>query len=70
MENHKMKTIVNVETGEVTERELNAEELAQAAIDQKANDAREAEKAKVETHKAAVLDKLGLTADDLKALGL
>ncbi len=65
-----MKTIVNVETGEVTERELNAEELAQAAIDQKANDAREAEKAKVETHKAAVLDKLGLTADDLKALGL
>jgi len=65
-----MKTIVNLETGEVTERELNAEELAQAAIDEKASAAREAEKAKAEAAKAAVLDKLGLTADDLKALGL
>ena len=65
-----MKTIVNVETGEVTERELNAEELAQQAIDEKANAAREAEKAKAEAAKSAVLDKLGLTADDLKALGL
>ena len=68
MENHKMKTIVNVETGEVTERELNAEELAQAAIDQKANDAREAEKAKAESAKAAVYAKLGLTADEIAAL--
>jgi hypothetical protein len=65
-----MKTIINVETGEVTERELNAEELAQAAIDEKANAVREAEKAKAEAAKSAVLDKLGLTADDLKALGL
>jgi hypothetical protein len=63
-----MKTIVNVETGEITERELNAEELAQAAIDQKANDAREAEKAKVETDKAALLDKLGITADEAALL--
>lgn len=65
-----MKTIVNVETGEVTERELNAEELAQQAIDEKASAARDAEKAKAEAAKSAVLDKLGLTADDLKALGL
>ena len=65
-----MKTIVNVETGEVIERELNAEELAQAAIDEKANAVREAEKAKAEAAKSAVLDKLGLTTDDLKALGL
>jgi hypothetical protein len=63
-----MKTIVNVETGEITERELNAEELAQAAIDQKANDAREAEKAKVETDKAALLDKLGITANEAALL--
>ncbi len=65
-----MKTIVNVSTGEIIERELNADELAQAAIDQKANDAREAEKAKSQAAKAAVLEKLGITADDLKALGL
>jgi hypothetical protein len=63
-----MKTIVNVETGEVTKRELNAEELAQAAIDQENYEAREAEKAKAESAKAAVYAKLGLTADEIAAL--
>lgn len=65
-----MKTIVNVTTGEIVERELNADELAQQAIDEKVIAEREAEKEKAETAKTAVLNKLGLTADDLKALGL
>ena len=65
-----MKIIHNVETGEIIERELTKEELAQQVIDEKASAARETEKAKAEAAKAAVLEKLGLTADDFKALGL
>lgn len=65
-----MKIIHNVETGEIIERELTKEELAQQVIDEKASAAREAEKAKAEAAKSAVLEKLGLTIDDLKALGL
>jgi hypothetical protein len=63
-----MKTIVNLETGEIIERELNADELAQAAIDQKDYEAREAEKAKAEAAKQALLTKLGITADEAKLL--
>lgn len=72
-----MKRIINVETGEVIERELNAEELAQQAIDE-ANIAavKAAQQAKADTAaqaKAAAeakLAALGLTTEDLKALGL
>jgi hypothetical protein len=56
--------IHNVETGEVIEREMNAQELAQWETDkatQKANDEAEAAKA---TAKAALLAKLGITADE------
>jgi hypothetical protein len=68
-----MKRIINVETGEVIERELNAEELAQQKIDQ----ARALQiKAEVEAQAEAKvtaegkLAALGLTTDDLRALGL
>lgn len=72
-----MIRIVNAETGEVVERELNAEELAQREIDTATDladrEAKEAEiKAKVKA-KAAVQAKLaalGLTVEDLQALGL
>ena len=65
--------IHNVETGEVIEREMNAEELAQWEKDQ-ARAALEAQaiteiQAKRETA-IAKLTALGLTTDDLKALGL
>jgi len=45
-----MKTIINCETGETVERELNAEELAQQVIDEAAYTARQVE---IEAAKAA-----------------
>jgi hypothetical protein len=63
-----MKTIVNCTTGEVTERELNAEELAQQAKDVKEL---KAEKAEAETKaqaKAALLERLGLTQEEFNTL--
>jgi hypothetical protein len=65
-----MIKIHNVSTGEVIEREMNAEELAQLEINKLANDAIKAEDAKAAADKAALLAKLGITTDDLKALGL
>ena len=72
-----MKRIINVETGEVIERELNAEELAQQEIDEAevlvVRNAQKAEaKAKLAAQEAAQnkLAALGLTVQDLQALGL
>lgn len=63
----------NVEIGEIIERDMTAEELAQVSLDiEKA----QAFQAKLEAEEAkrftalAKLAALGLTADDLKALGL
>jgi hypothetical protein len=66
-------TVTNCETGETIEREMTADELAQFnAI--KAAQAQQAEaQAQMESDKASATAKLaalGLTADDLKALGL
>lgn len=61
-------TIHNAETGEIVERELNAEELADYNA-RKA--AAEAERLEIESKaelKKAVLAKLGLTADEVSAL--
>ena len=61
-------TVVNCETGEEIIRDANAEEIAQMEIDA-ANV--EANKAKAEadaTAKAAILDRIGLTADELKTI--
>jgi hypothetical protein len=59
-----MKTIVNLETGEVTQRELNAEELAQQAIDEATFNAREQSKAEQAAAKQTLLDKLGITEEE------
>jgi len=65
--------IVNVTTGEETEREMNADELAQY----KKDELQDAQKLEAETTAEAAktaaqakLAALGLTADDLKILGL
>jgi hypothetical protein len=70
-------TIVNVETGEVIERKITAEEVAQLEAEQQqiaANQAaKAAAKAEAEAVKAAAeakLEALGLTKEDLQALGL
>jgi hypothetical protein len=69
------KVIVNCETGEVTEVELTAEEVAQRAADAAAyaveQAAREAEAAATQVAKEsaqAKLAALGLTADEITAL--
>ena len=63
-----MKKIINCETGEVIERELNAEELAQEAIDEAAEAAKAAELAAKAQARQALLDKLGITEDEAKLL--
>lgn len=67
-----MKKIVNVETGEVIERELNAEEIAQ----QNADEIYAAEKlapliAEAEAkaaQRAALLERLGITEEEARIL--
>ena len=63
---------INCETGEVVERELTADELAQREADAKAyadEKAKEdADKAAKAVEKAALLDKLGITADEAALL--
>ena len=66
---------MNCETGEITERPLNAEELAQREIDMAAHaievaerEAAEAAKADAKASAQAKLAALGLTADEIAAL--
>jgi len=63
-----MKQIVNCETGEITNRELNAEELAQEAKDAKKVNANKAEAEANVQAKAELLERLGITADEAKLL--
>lgn len=67
-----MKKIINCETGEVIERELNAEELAQEVIDDKrikAEAKKIAEVAEANAKaKADLLERLGITEDEAKLL--
>jgi hypothetical protein len=68
-----MIKIHNTETGEIIEREMNAEELAQIKADELELTAKIEAEAKAEAAKSAAeakLAALGLTAEDLKALGL
>ena len=66
------KLIVNCETGEIVERELNAEELAQQEIDEaKIAEAKAIADAKAEAEaqaKAALLERLGITAEEAALL--
>lgn len=66
------KLIVNCETGETTERELNKAEKDQEKIDAAAEailiaQAKEANETKA-AQKQAIADRLGLTLDELKIL--
>ena len=60
--------IHNVETGEVIEREMNAEELVTYNADMEKNRLEAESLAAKEATKQAVLAKLGLTADEVAAL--
>ena len=67
-----MKRIINIETGEVIERELNADELAQQAADEAAAQViQAAEQAEAEAKaqaKAELLQRLGITAEEAQLL--
>ncbi len=58
----------NVTTGEITEREETAEELAQFEADKATEAARLAELAQNAAAKQALLDKLGITAEEAQLL--
>ena len=68
MTNKPQVKIVNAETGEEIIRDANAEELAQMEIDAANAQARKAEAEAKETAKAAILDRIGLTADELQTI--
>lgn len=59
-----MIKIVNAETGEEIEREMNVAEYKQYEADVKAFADKEAAKIEQETAKAALLTKLGITAEE------
>jgi hypothetical protein len=60
--------IVNVETGEEIVRDANAEEIAQMELDAANIAARKAEAEAKAAEKQAILDRIGLTADELKMI--
>ena len=60
--------IVNVETGEIIEREMINAELKQAEKDKKAYQAEIAAAEAKAQAKAALLEKLGITEDEAKLL--
>ena len=62
------KTIHNVETGEITQVELTAEDLAVKAVDEAEVEIKKAKQIQAEADKAALLAKLGITADEAKLL--
>ena len=61
-------TIHNVETDELIEREMNAEELAQWEADKAEQVMAEAAEAAKAAEKAALLTKLGITDNEAKLL--
>ena len=60
--------IHNIETGEIVEREMNPEELAQYEIDETKRLAALASAEAKAAQKAALLDRLGITAEEAKLL--
>jgi hypothetical protein len=63
-----MIRIHNTETDEVTDREMTAAEFKQYEAQQKVQAIAKAEVEAKETAKAAILDRIGLTADELKTI--
>jgi hypothetical protein len=62
------KTIHNVETGEITQVELTAEDLTVMAADKIEAEAIKVAQQQAEADKAALLAKLGITADEARLL--
>lgn len=60
--------IHNVETNEVIEREMNAKEFAQFELDQAENKAKQDEALNNAETKSALLEKLGITAEEAALL--
>jgi hypothetical protein len=60
--------IVNTETGQETERAMNAEELAQQAVDDEAYEAAKAAQAAKATEQAALLARLGISESEAALL--
>ena len=60
--------IVNVETGEEISRDATAEEIAQIELDAANAAAQQAEAEAKEAARQAILDRLGLTADEAKLI--
>jgi hypothetical protein len=60
--------IHNVETDEVIDREMNDAEFEAYEAQQEANKIADAAKAKAAADKAALLERLGLTEDELKTI--
>jgi hypothetical protein len=67
MENSTIR-IHNQETGEVIDREMTAEELAEFEANKQAREAREQTEAQKAADKAALLAKLGITEDEAHLL--
>ena len=63
-----MIRIHNAETNEIIDREMNDAEFAQYQADQAAQAIAKAEAEAKETAKAAILDRIGLTVDELKTI--
>ena len=60
--------IVNAETGEEIEREMNAAEFAQYEADSEANAAKKQAEADKAAQRLAIADRLGLSVDELATL--
>jgi hypothetical protein len=60
--------VINVETGEEIIRDANADEIAQMKLDAANDEARKVEAEEKAIAKAAILDRLGLTADELQTI--
>jgi hypothetical protein len=66
--NRPMIKIHNLETDEVIDREMNDDELAQLEIDIAFTKARQAEVEAKQAEKQSILNRIGLTADELKTI--
>jgi hypothetical protein len=63
-----MVRIHDLATNEIIDREMNDAEFAEYQTNQAAEITRQAEAEAKETAKAAILERLGLTADELKTI--
>jgi predicted Ser/Thr protein kinase len=63
-----LKVIHDVTIDEVTERQMNAKELAQFELDKEAKAIKTAQEITEVAEKAALLEKLGITEDEARML--